>query len=107
MAVSRDKIRALADEIAMRFHPRRIVLFGSHASGEAGKDSDVDLLVVMAHKGSSARASADILNTVDPDFPVDLIVRSPAVMRHRLQQRDYFLEEIMTRGEVLVETAGS
>jgi predicted nucleotidyltransferase len=29
------------------FHPRRVVLFGSRARGEAGPDSDIDLLVIL------------------------------------------------------------
>ena len=29
------------------FRPRRVILFGSHARGEAGPDSDIDLLVVL------------------------------------------------------------
>ena len=29
------------------FHPRRIILFGSQARGDAGPDSDIDLLVIM------------------------------------------------------------
>ena len=29
------------------YHPERIYLFGSHARGEAGPDSDYDLLVVV------------------------------------------------------------
>ncbi len=38
------------DEIVRRIveavHPDKIILFGSHARGEAGPDSDVDLLVI-------------------------------------------------------------
>ena len=38
------------DEIVRRIveavHPDKIILFGSHARGEAGPDSDVDLLIV-------------------------------------------------------------
>lgn len=33
--------------IAERFHPRRIILFGSHARGEAKEDSDLDIFVEM------------------------------------------------------------
>jgi len=29
------------------FHPRRIILFGSRARGEATADSDIDLLVIL------------------------------------------------------------
>lgn len=38
--------------IVKQFHPDRVILFGSHARGSAGPDSDVDLLVVMPVTGS-------------------------------------------------------
>jgi uncharacterized protein len=37
--------------------PRKIILFGSYARGEAGEDSDLDLLIVeekISHKGKEA-----------------------------------------------------
>ena len=37
----------LLDRVVDYFHPRRIVLFGSRARGEAGSDSDIDLLVIL------------------------------------------------------------
>ena len=40
-------IDAMVRQIVEQFDPDRIVLFGSHARGTAGRDSDVDLLVVM------------------------------------------------------------
>jgi len=41
-------IEEMAARIAKRFSPERIILFGSHArGGEAGADSDVDLLVLF------------------------------------------------------------
>ena len=40
-------VRRVIDEIAERFRPERIVLFGSHAAGAADAGSDVDLLVIM------------------------------------------------------------
>ena len=33
--------------IVERFHPNRIVLFGSHARGDAGPESDIDLFIEM------------------------------------------------------------
>jgi hypothetical protein len=30
-----------------RFHPKRILLFGSHARGDASPDSDLDLFIEM------------------------------------------------------------
>ena len=37
----------LLDAVVAYFKPRRVILFGSTARGEAGPDSDVDLLVVV------------------------------------------------------------
>ncbi|MGD0221310.1 MAG: nucleotidyltransferase domain-containing protein [Terriglobia bacterium] len=34
-----------ARTIVERFHPRRVILFGSHAGGDAQPDSDLDFLV--------------------------------------------------------------
>lgn len=42
-----DRIEEMVRRIVERFHPERVVLFGSHARGTATPDSDVDLLVVM------------------------------------------------------------
>ena len=41
------QIRQVSDEIARRFQPERIILFGSYAYGTSTEDSDVDFLVVM------------------------------------------------------------
>ena len=38
---------ALLDAVVAYFNPRRVILFGSHARGEGGPDSDYDLLVVV------------------------------------------------------------
>ncbi len=40
-------IDKMVRRLVRRFRPEQIILFGSHARGTAGLDSDVDLLVVM------------------------------------------------------------
>ncbi len=103
--VSNAKILKLSRRIARQFDAERIILFGSRAYGRARRDSDVDLLVVMRFKGSSARKAAEILNRVEPEFPVDIIVRTPQELRRRLVLRDPFLGEIASRGRILYEAA--
>jgi uncharacterized protein len=39
-------IREMADVVAREAKPEAIVLFGSHASGTARPDSDVDLMII-------------------------------------------------------------
>jgi len=94
-------IVTLADEIAQRFRPQRIVLFGSHASGSPTEDSDVDLLVVMPHRGPAYRAASRVRLAVDVTFPMDILVCSPRRLRDRLAMGDVFLADIVERGLVL------
>lgn len=37
----------LLDPVVAYFRPRRVILFGSHARGDARPDSDIDLLVIV------------------------------------------------------------
>lgn len=48
IVVSEETIREMAAIVAREVGPEAIILFGSHATGEARPDSDVDLLVVEA-----------------------------------------------------------
>ena len=99
------QIRALSRRIATQFNPDRIILFGSRARGRAHADSDVDLLVVMRCNGSGARKAVEIINHVEPEFAVDLLVRTPREIRRRLALQDRFLADIVRRGKVLYEAA--
>jgi predicted nucleotidyltransferase len=40
-------LRAMVDRLVDALHPERIYLFGSRARGDAGPDSDYDLLAVV------------------------------------------------------------
>jgi predicted nucleotidyltransferase len=101
--IKRERITAFVDEVARQFHPNRVLLFGSYASGQPHADSDVDLLVIMPHKGPAAVQAADIRKRVRAGFPLDLIVRSPQAITQRLALDDYFITEILEKGEVLYE----
>jgi predicted nucleotidyltransferase len=79
-----------ADEAVQRivagFSPEKIVVFGSQARGDAGSESDLDLLVVMPVSGSRRRQAAQIeLALVGVDIATDVIVATPeevARLRH-------------------------
>ena len=104
--MTRLEIDALAERIGAEFRPEKVILFGSHAYGTPSEDSDVDLLVIMEHSGSSGIAQAlEIVRQVRSRIPVDLVVRTPQEMRQRLQWNDFFLKEVVERGEVLYESA--
>jgi predicted nucleotidyltransferase len=97
-----SEIQELADNIVRQFSPEKIILFGSHARGDAGPDSDVDLLVVMPHEEHASRKAAEITWRVHPRrFALDLIVRSPETLRKRIQMNDWFMRDLMREGRIL------
>ena len=53
-------IREMVNRIVEHFDPEKIILFGSYARGEAGPESDVDLLVVMPVQGSKREKQLEI-----------------------------------------------
>jgi len=71
-------IRKMVGRIVRQFHPERIILFGSHARGEAGPESDVDLLVVMPVEGLKHKKQVEIRVALhDIRIPKDIIVTTP------------------------------
>jgi predicted nucleotidyltransferase len=71
-------IRRMVKRIVQQFDPEQVILFGSQARGDAGPDSDVDLLVVMNVKGSRwEKGSAIHLALRDFLVPMDILVTTP------------------------------
>lgn len=98
-----DSIISFSKRVAQEYKPERIVLFGSYATGNATPDSDVDLLIVMPFEGKSVQKSVEMRMKFRPQFPVDLLVRTPEAVKQRLDMGDGFLQDVMERGKVLYE----
>jgi predicted nucleotidyltransferase len=74
----REQIQEMVNRIVAEFNPEKIILFGSHARGNAAADSDVDLLVIMPVSGSKREKMIEIgLALHDIPLPKDIIVTSP------------------------------
>jgi predicted nucleotidyltransferase len=75
---ARETIEKMARVIVERFHPLKIILFGSHARGGADADSDVDLLIVMPTNGSKREQRLAIRAAVGEfALPKDIVVVTP------------------------------
>src|SRR5262245_24644795 len=82
--IENKEIRRMVRRIVSQFRPDRIILFGSHARGDAGPDSDVDLLVVMPVEGSRREKAVEIgvaLHGIR--LPKDIIVTTPEAYETR------------------------
>ena len=101
--VAMNEIEEFGRRIGLEFGAEKVVLFGSYARGNVTEDSDVDLLVVVPFEGKSVAKSVEIRMKLRPGFPVDLLVRSPAAVRKRLEMGDCFMSGILEEGKVVYE----
>jgi len=98
----RKAIREMTRRIVEEFHPERVILFGSHATGRAGPDSDVDLLVVMPVEGSKRQKQIEIrLALHDIRVPKDIIVSTPDEFEWRREIVGTIEEPAAREGNVL------
>ena len=104
----RDRIPAgaiddVVRQIIEKFEPRTIILFGSYARQEPKAASDVDLLVIIETTLPETEQAVQILQNIEYHFGLDLLVRTPANLAHRLSLGDPFLQDIMNEGVVIYE----
>lgn len=64
-----------------------MILFGSRATGKAGKESDVDLLVVSpAFKNMKSARGKGLYDFWDLDYPVDFVCYTPEEFEKQKKQ---------------------
>jgi predicted nucleotidyltransferase len=97
-------IAEITRRIVSRFQPERIILFGSHARGTAGPDSDVDLLVVLPPDGSRRRRAVEIeLELHGIRIPIDVIVVTPEDVERGRSIPGTVIRPALREGKVLYE----
>ena len=97
-------IEDMANRIAERFQPHRIILFGSQARGTPNYHSDVDLLVVMEN-GTNKLDAAIAIREVVIDAPVakDIVVTTPDEIARRGNLVGTVLRTALREGVTLYE----
>jgi uncharacterized protein len=98
-----EQIQAFSQQIAEKFQPECIILFGSYAYGQPTEDSDVDLLVILSFEELPVYKAIEIRRQVRPNFPLDLMARTSEQIQQRLDMGDFFIQDIIKKGRVLYE----
>lgn len=100
--ISKEKITGIAKKIAECFNPEKIILFGSYAWGKPDKDSDLDLFVIMESKDRPIKRAALLRRVLkDRYVPMDILVRTPEELKHRVDIGDPFINKILRDGQVI------
>lgn len=90
MGEREDLITAISDfrkHIAGLIPIKRLILFGSRATGKARKESDIDLLVVSpAFKNVKSGRGKDLYLFWNLDYPVDFVCYTPEEFEKQKKQ---------------------
>lgn len=104
LAGTQEKIREMTRRIVARFDPEKIILFGSHARGEAGPDSDVDLLVIKRVAGSRRRERLKIRAALrGVGLAKDVILATPEEVEKYRDVVGTIIHPALHEGKVLYE----
>jgi len=103
-AATESVISEMIDRLVREFDPLKIVLFGSHARGDANEHSDVDLLVVLPEVSERRQEVVDMrVALADLPLPKDVIVTTPEEIRRRGHLVGTVLRPALREGRVMYE----
>jgi predicted nucleotidyltransferase len=100
----RRLILEIVDRIKMEYQPEKIILYGSYAYGKPTEDSDIDLFIVKDTDKRRVDRFVEVKRLIyEPGRRISIspIVYTPREVEGRLALGDDFVEEVLTRGEVL------
>jgi uncharacterized protein len=74
--ITPEKVQMVVQRLIEVANPKKIILFGSYVRGDATRDSDLDVMVVMSHEVESPRReSVRLRNSLsDINMPMDIVV---------------------------------
>jgi predicted nucleotidyltransferase len=80
----------------------QVILFGSHARGEASADSDVDFLVIEPEVPNRAEEWRRLRTAIaDIDVPVDIVVLDQRVAQRRAKVPGTMVRHALRDGRVI------
>jgi uncharacterized protein len=91
--------------IVDKFHPTKIILFGSWVHGSANEHSDLDLLVVLPKVEHKRKTTIQIGNSLS-NLPIskDIIVTTPEEIEEYGKTVGYILFPALEEGKVVYES---
>jgi len=106
--ISPDTLNEIIERIKNRFHPEKVILWGSYATGTAGEESDVDLLIV-AETDLSAQERFPEVSRLLAAYPVafDAILKTPAEYERSRSVVNHIVYFADKHGKVVYERSNS
>jgi predicted nucleotidyltransferase len=100
--ITTDDIRRVARRIGEAVDAERVILFGSHARGDATADSDVDLMIVAESDLPRHKRSRRLYSLFRPyPFGMDLLVYTPEEVEKGKRSSVSFVSTVLKEGRTV------
>ena len=109
MQVTDELLNEITDIIVREVSPRKVILFGSHARGDARADSDLDFLVVEDGPFNAQRSRRAEMTRIwkvlfDYPIPMDFLVYTPEEIEKWRTSKNHVIAHALKDGKVLYES---
>ena len=97
-----QEIDSIVRQIVSKYHPEKIILFGSAVRGDLEEANDLDFLIIkdnVPYYGIDRMRELDDL--IERDMAADMLVYRPAEFEERVALGDPFIKSILKEGRVL------
>jgi len=102
--ISTKKIKELIKKIVSFYEPEKIILFGSYATGTAGENSDIDLLIVKGTDLPRPQRAMEVRRILFGSMvPMDIIVYTPDEIEKTKDIKNSLISEVIRSGKVMYE----
>ena len=100
--VNEQDIVKVAELIGKTIDAERVILFGSHARGEADENSDVDLMIIAESELPRFKRSRKLYKIFRPyQFGMDLVVYTPYEVEKGMGSPVSFVSHVLREGKTI------
>ena len=105
--VTEASLSQMVQRLVAAANPRKIILFGSYARGEADEGSDLDVMVIEEQVADMGREMVRLRQIIgNMETGVDVLVYSEQEVARRGQVAGTLIHEALREGRVLYEIPG-
>lgn len=101
---ARQMIGEILEKIITEYAPQKVILFGSYAYGHPDEESDLALLIIKDTDKRPIERWVELKRLLRDHtriMSVSPFVYTPKELEERLALKDFFIQEVLEKGEVL------
>jgi predicted nucleotidyltransferase len=96
-----ERLHMISERLKREYQAEQVILYGSHTTGEATEDSDVDLFIIAPTKERFFERMATVLRMIRDlkrGVPIEPVVLTKEEVEERIRIGDQFVQGIIEQG---------